>query len=67
MCACALADKLSPFHFYQYLLTSVGDADVGGFLRKLTFLPVRDIAELEAGMVSECESISIHHTIVNSQ
>ena len=42
--------KLSPFKFYQYLLTSVPDADVCGFLRKLTFLPVADIDALERRM-----------------
>ena len=46
------ADSLSPFRFYQHLLTGVGDADVGAFLRKLTFLPLRQIAELEAGMAA---------------
>ena len=46
----ACADSLSPFQFYQYLLTSVGDADVCSFLRKLTFLPLQQIAEVEASM-----------------
>lgn len=39
--------KLSAFKFYQYLLTSIPDADVFAFLRKLTFLPLADIEALE--------------------
>ncbi len=46
----ARADKLAPFGFYQYLLTAVPDADVARFLRALTFLPLPEIAELEAAM-----------------
>lgn len=42
--------KLSPFKFYQYLLTSVPDADVCSFLRKLTFLPLAQIDDLERRM-----------------
>lgn len=42
--------RLSPFKFYQHLLNSVPDADVCGFLRKLTFLPLEDIDALEAGL-----------------
>jgi len=34
------ADKLSPFKFYQYFLTSVTDGEVVRFLRMLTFLPL---------------------------
>ena len=34
------ADKLSPFKFYQYFLTSVTDGEVLRFLRMLTFLPL---------------------------
>ena len=41
---------MSPFKFYQYLLTSVGDAEVIKFLRMLTFVPLEDIAQLEASM-----------------
>jgi tyrosyl-tRNA synthetase len=43
-------DKLSPFQFYQYLLTSVGDAEVLKFLRMLTFLPLPEIDALEREM-----------------
>ena len=39
MC-CEYADKLSPFKFYQYFLTSVTDGEVVRFLRMLTFLPL---------------------------
>ena len=35
--------KLSPFKFYQYLLTSVPDADVCAFLRKLTRRGLRGV------------------------
>ena len=38
--AALCADKLSPFKFYQYFLTSVTDGEVVRFLRMLTFLPL---------------------------
>jgi len=44
------ADRLSPFKFYQYLLTSTTDADVTKFLRMLTFLSLQDIQRLEDSM-----------------
>lgn len=44
------ADKLSPFKFYQYLLTNTTDADVIKFLKMLTFVSLEDIAALEAHM-----------------
>lgn len=43
------ADKLSPYKFYQYLF-GVTDADVIRMLRMLTFLPLEEIAEIEASM-----------------
>jgi tyrosyl-tRNA synthetase len=43
------ADKLSPYKFYQYLF-GVTDADVIKLLRMLTFLPLEEIAALEAAM-----------------
>ena len=43
------ADKLSPYKFYQHLF-AVADADVAKLLRMLTFLPLAEIAELEAAM-----------------
>ena len=43
------ADRLSPYKFYQHLL-GVADADVGNLLRRLTFLPMGEIAEMEAAM-----------------
>ena len=46
--AVAPADKLSPFKFYQHLLTNVADVEAGKFLRMLTFLPLEDIAQIEA-------------------
>lgn len=42
------ADKLSPFKFYQHLLTNVADVEAGKFLRMLTFLPLEEIAAIEA-------------------
>jgi len=39
------ADKLTPFQFYQYLL-SVPDADVLRLLKMLTFLPLEEINKL---------------------
>ena len=44
------ADKLSPFKFYQYLLTNVGDEEVVRFLRMLTFVPLEDLEALERSM-----------------
>lgn len=41
---------MSPFKFYQYLLTSVTDAEVIKFLRMLTFVPLEDISALERSM-----------------
>ncbi len=41
---------MSPFKFYQYLLTSVTDAEVIKFLRMLTFVPLEDISALEQSM-----------------
>lgn len=45
--------QLSPFKFYQFLLTSVPDEDVITFLRMLTFLPLEAIAGVEAAMKGE--------------
>ena len=47
------ADKLSPFKFYQYLLSSTPDADVVKFLKMLTFLPLGKIDEVERAMRGE--------------
>lgn len=44
------ADRLSPFKFYQYLLTNVGDAEVMKCLRMLTFVPLDELDALEASM-----------------
>ena len=44
------ADRLSPFKFYQYLLTNVGDAEVIKFLRMLTFVPLGELEALERSM-----------------
>lgn len=38
--------RLSPYEFYQYLF-KVADEDVCNYLRKLTFLPLQQIEELE--------------------
>ena len=40
-------ERTSPYEFYQYWVRSE-DADVGGLLRKFTFLPIAEIEELEA-------------------
>lgn len=42
-------DKLSPYKFYQYLFATT-DADVVRFLKMLTFLPLEEIATVEAAM-----------------
>ena len=47
------AEKLSPFKFYQYLLSSTPDADVVKFLKMLTFLPLSKIDEVERAMRGE--------------
>lgn len=39
-------DKLSPYHFYQYLLR-IPDSDIGKLLRFLTFLDLEEIEQLE--------------------
>ena len=48
-------DKLSPYHFYQYLLR-VPDKDVGQLLRFLTFLELEEIIQLE----NDCKSGKLH-------
>jgi tyrosyl-tRNA synthetase len=45
------AAKLSPYKLYQHLFATP-DADVPTFLRRLTFLPLADIAALEASMTA---------------
>ena len=42
----------SPYAFYQWFL-NVPDADAGGFLRVFTFLPLEEIAELEAAQQAD--------------
>jgi tyrosyl-tRNA synthetase len=44
------SDMLSPYQMYQFLLKSA-DADVGKFLRMLTFLPLEEIEALESSML----------------
>ncbi|PCI78175.1 tyrosine--tRNA ligase [Candidatus Aerophobetes bacterium] len=44
------ASKTSPFHFYQYLVR-VADEDVLCLLKRLTFLPIQEIKELEIEML----------------
>ena len=46
------AGQLSPFKFYQYLLTNTSDKDVIKFLKQLTFFSLEDINALEASMGS---------------
>ena len=43
---------MSPFLFYQFLLTSVGDAEVVSFMRMLTFRPLSEISAIEADMAT---------------
>lgn len=43
------ADKLRPYHFYQYLY-STPDADVGKLLRMITFMEMEEILAIEASM-----------------
>jgi tyrosyl-tRNA synthetase len=43
------ADMLSPYQFYQALFKTA-DADVAKFLRMLTFLPLEEVAAIEASM-----------------
>ena len=45
-----LVDRLSPFKFYQFLLTNTTDSDVIKFLRMLTFRSLEDIETLQAQM-----------------
>lgn len=45
-----VAEKLTPFKFYQYLLTNTTDADVIRFLKMLTFVSLEDINALERQM-----------------
>ncbi|MES2198832.1 MAG: tyrosine--tRNA ligase [Chlamydiota bacterium] len=42
-------DKLSPYQFYQHLM-GIPDADVISLMRKLTFLDLNEIADLEKAM-----------------
>lgn len=46
------SDRLSHYDFYQYLFRSA-DADLGKFLRMMTFLSVEEIEKLEATMEAE--------------
>jgi len=43
------SEKLSPYQFYQYLIR-IPDADVISLLKKLTFLDLEEIAEIEREM-----------------
>ncbi len=52
-------DKTSPYDFYQYW-RNVDDADVRGFLRKMTFLPLAQIDEMdhwEGAKLNEAKNI----------
>ena len=46
------ASRLSPYKFYQYMVQST-DADVIRFMKMLTFVPMEEIAEMEAAMGRE--------------
>jgi tyrosyl-tRNA synthetase len=43
------AARLSPYRFYQALFATA-DADVGRFLRMLTFLPLAEVEQIESAM-----------------
>eukprot|EP01026_Neomeris_dumetosa_P081602 TRINITY_DN9199_c0_g1_i6.p1 TRINITY_DN9199_c0_g1~~TRINITY_DN9199_c0_g1_i6.p1 ORF type:complete len:637 (-),score=123.83 TRINITY_DN9199_c0_g1_i6:371-2281(-) len=45
------ADKLSPYKFYQYLFKT-SDEDVIRFLKMLTFLPLKEVQQIEEQMKS---------------
>ncbi len=49
------ADKLSPYHFYQYLVR-VPDADVSRLLCMLTFLDMEEIRRIESKIAEEPNS-----------
>lgn len=44
-------EKLSPYEFYQFLFKTTDD-DVVTFLKRLTFLSLDEIADIESGMAS---------------
>lgn len=46
------SDKLSPYQFYQYLI-GMPDEDVISLLKKLTFVDLKEIEELESSMKSK--------------
>ncbi len=55
-------DKTSPYDFYQYW-RNVDDQDVCGFLRKMTFLPLEQIDEMdkwEGEQLNEAKKILAH-------
>ena len=55
-------DKTSPYDFYQYW-RNVDDQDVLGFLRKMTFLPLEQIDEMdkwEGEQLNEAKKILAH-------
>ena len=55
-------DKTSPYDFYQYW-RNVDDQDVLGFLRKMTFLPLEQINEMdkwEGEQLNEAKKILAH-------
>ena len=55
-------DKTSPYDFYQYW-RNVDDQDVVGFLRKMTFLPLEQIDEMdkwEGEQLNEAKKILAH-------
>jgi tyrosyl-tRNA synthetase len=45
-------EKLSPYQFYQYLY-AIPDADVISFLKKMTFMDLKEIAKIEEDMKKE--------------
>lgn len=44
-------EKLSPYEFYQFLVRTA-DEDVANLMRKLTFLPLQEIDQIEKDMTS---------------
>ena len=55
---------LSPYQFYQSLFKTA-DADVGRFLRMLTFLPLEEVAALEASMQVRRRAIGAAHCLAS--
>jgi tyrosyl-tRNA synthetase len=56
------ADDTSPYAYYQWFL-NVPDADVAKFLKLFTFLPLEEIAELEAAVQADPSARQAQRTL----